>query len=84
MPGNEYLNLDGEQFSTSRGRVIGINTVLGAFQADAWRYVLTALAPETTDVEFTWQDFTDRVNNELVANLGEPRQSYAWLRLQTL
>ncbi len=70
VPGNEYLNLDGEQFSTSRGRVIGINTVLGAFQADAWRYVLTALAPETTDVEFTWQDFTDRVNNELVANWG--------------
>ena len=53
-----------------RGRVIGFNTVLDAFQADAWRYVLTALAPETNDVEFTWDDFIERVNSELVANFG--------------
>ncbi len=70
VPANEYLNLGGEQFSTSRGRVIGFNTVLAEFQADAWRYVLTALAPESSDVEFTWRDFVDRVNNELVANWG--------------
>ncbi|MCB0157787.1 MAG: methionine--tRNA ligase [Caldilineaceae bacterium] len=70
VPANEYLNLGGQQFSTSRGRVIGFNTVLAEFQADAWRYVLTALAPETSDVEFTWQDFMDRINNELVANWG--------------
>ena len=70
VPANEYLNLGGEQFSTSRGRVIGFNSVLKEFDADAWRYVLTALAPETSDVEFTWQDFMDRVNNELVANWG--------------
>lgn len=70
VPANEYLNLGGEQFSTSRGRVIGFNSVLREFDADAWRYVLTALAPETSDVEFTWQDFMDRVNNELVANWG--------------
>lgn len=70
VPASEYLNLGGEQFSTSRGRVIGFNTVLEAFQADAWRYVLTALAPEGNDVEFTWDDFIERVNNELVANFG--------------
>jgi len=70
VPANEYLNLGGEQFSTSRGRVIGINTVLAEFQPDAWRYVLTALAPESNDVEFTWQDFMTRVNSELVANWG--------------
>ncbi len=70
VPANEYLNLGGEQFSTSRGRVIGFNTVLDAFQPDAWRYVLTALAPETNDVEFTWDDFVERVNSELVANFG--------------
>jgi methionyl-tRNA synthetase len=70
VPANEYLNLGGAQFSTSRGRVIGFNSVLQEFQADAWRYVLTVLAPETSDVEFTWQDFMDRVNNELVANWG--------------
>ena len=70
MPANEYLNLGGGKFSTSRGNVIGWNTVLAEFQPDAWRYVLTAMAPETADVEFTWQDFMDRVNNELVANWG--------------
>lgn len=70
VPANEYLNLGGGKFSTSRGNVIGWNTVLAQFQPDAWRYVLTALAPETADVEFTWQDFMDRVNNELVANWG--------------
>ncbi len=70
VPANEYLNLGGEQFSTSRGRVIGFNTVLREFQPDAWRYVLTALAPETSDVEFTWHEFLERVNNELVANWG--------------
>jgi methionyl-tRNA synthetase len=70
VPANEYLNLHGGKFSTSRGNVIGWNTVLSEFQADAWRYVLTAMAPETADVEFTWQDFMDRINNELVANWG--------------
>ncbi len=70
VPANEYLNLGGEQFSTSRGRVIGFNSVLREFEPEAWRYVLTALAPETSDVEFTWREFLERVNNELVANWG--------------
>ena len=70
VPANEYLNLQGGKFSTSRGNVIGWNTVLEEFQPDAWRYVLTAMAPEGADVEFTWQDFMDRINNELVANWG--------------
>ena len=70
VPANEYLNLGAQKFSTSRGNVIGFNTILRDFQPDAVRYVLTAVAPETADVEFTWQDFMDRVNNELVANWG--------------
>jgi methionyl-tRNA synthetase len=70
VPANEYLNLGGGKFSTSRGRVIGINTVLREFQPEAWRYALTAMAPESADVDFTWQEFMDRVNNELVANWG--------------
>jgi methionyl-tRNA synthetase len=70
VPANEYLNLRGGKFSTSRGNVIGWNTVLREFQPEAWRYVLTVMAPETADVEFTWQEFMDRVNNELVANWG--------------
>jgi methionyl-tRNA synthetase len=70
VPANEYLSLGGDKFSTSRGRVIGFNSVLREFQPEAWRYVLTAMAPETADVDFTWQEFMDRVNNELVANWG--------------
>lgn len=70
VPANEYLSLGGDKFSTSRGRVIGFNTVLREFQPEAWRYVLTAMAPESADVDFTWQEFMDRVNNELVANWG--------------
>jgi methionyl-tRNA synthetase len=70
VPANEYLNLGGGKFSTSRGNVIGWNSIMEEFQPDAVRYVLTAQAPETSDVEFTWQDFMDRINNELVANWG--------------
>lgn len=70
VPANEYLTLGSGKFSTSRGNVIGFNTMLRHFQPDAVRYVLTAVAPESADVEFTWQDFLDRVNNELVANWG--------------
>ena len=70
VPANEYLNFGAQKFSTSRGNVIGFNSVLRDFQPDALRYVLTAVAPEASDVEFTWQDFMDRVNNELVANWG--------------
>ncbi len=70
VPANEYLNLGGGKFSTSRGNVIGFNSIMTEFQTDAVRYVLTAQAPETADVEFTWQDFMERINNELVANWG--------------
>lgn len=70
VPANEYLNIKGAKFSKSKGRIIGINDVLERYQPDAWRYVLTAMAPETGDVDFTWDDFVDRVNSELVANWG--------------
>ena len=70
VPANEFLNLRGGKFSTSRGNVIGWNTVMREFQPEAWRYVLAVMAPENSDVEFTWQEFMERVNNELVANWG--------------
>ncbi|GAB4319311.1 MAG: methionine--tRNA ligase [Candidatus Sumerlaeia bacterium] len=70
VPANEYLNMFGRKFSKSRGHTIGINDVLSRYQPDAWRYALTAMAPETADVDFTWDDFVDRVNNELLANWG--------------
>ncbi len=70
VPGNEYLNMKGRKFSKSRGNIIGILDVLERYQPDAWRYALTAAAPEGNDVDFAWEDFVDRVNGELVANWG--------------
>lgn len=70
VPANEYLNSYGRKFSKSRGAAITVLDVLERYQADAWRYVLTALAPETGDVDFTWDDFVEKVNSELVANWG--------------
>ena len=84
VPANEYLNFGGAQFSTSRGNVIGFNTVLEEFQADAWRYTLTAMAPETADSEFTWPDFVELVNNELVANWGNLVNRAVRFRVQTI
>lgn len=70
VPSNEYLNVRGEKFSKSRGRVIGIRDVLDRYQPDAWRYALTAMAPEGSDVDFTWEEFVQRVNSELIASWG--------------
>ncbi len=70
VPANEYLNSYGRKFSKSRGTSIGISDVLSRYQVDAWRYALVAIAPETGDVDFTWDDFVEKVNNELVANWG--------------
>lgn len=70
VPANEYLNSYGRKVSKSRGTAISALDVLQRYQSDAWRYTLTALAPETGDVDFTWDDFLEKVNNELVANWG--------------
>jgi len=61
VPANEYLNSSGRKFSKSRGNAIFINKMLEKYQSDAWRYVLTAIAPETADADFTWDDFLERV-----------------------
>ena len=70
VPANEYLTLGDFKFSSSFGNVISINEAAERYQVDAWRYALTAMAPETQDSEFTWQEFVRRVNTELVANWG--------------
>jgi methionyl-tRNA synthetase len=70
VPSNEYLNMKGRKFSKSRGNLLTMASVLDRYQADAWRYALTAMAPEGSDVDFTWDDFVERVNNELLANWG--------------
>ncbi len=56
---------------------------LSKYDPDALRFYLTAVAPETRDTEFAWEDFVERNNNELVAT-GEPGQPHAELCLQAL
>ncbi|GAB4134104.1 MAG: methionine--tRNA ligase [Raineya sp.] len=72
VPANEFLNLEDAKISTSRNWAVWLDEYLRDFEGkqDILRYVLTANAPETKDNNFTWKDFQDRNNNELVANLG--------------
>ncbi|MGX5820828.1 methionine--tRNA ligase [Chitinophaga lutea] len=72
VPANEFLNIEGEKVSTSRNWAVWVHDYVKDFpdQQDVLRYVLCATAPETKDNDFTWKDFQDRNNNELVANLG--------------
>ncbi|SHK91234.1 methionyl-tRNA synthetase [Chitinophaga jiangningensis] len=72
VPANEFLNLEGDKISTSRNWAVWVNDYICDFpdQQDVLRYVLTSTAPETKDNDFTWKDFQDRNNSELVANLG--------------
>ncbi len=72
VPGNEFLNLEGDKISTSRNWAVWLHEYLEDFpgKQDVLRYVLTANAPETKDNDFTWRDFQARNNNELVAVYG--------------
>lgn len=72
VPANEFLNLEGNKISTSRNWAVWLHEYLQDFpdKQDVLRYVLAANAPETKDNDFTWKDFQDRNNNELVAILG--------------
>ncbi len=72
VPANEFLNLEGDKISTSRDWAVWMNDYLRDFpgKQDVLRYVLTANAPETKDNDFTWKDFQNRNNNELVAVYG--------------
>jgi methionyl-tRNA synthetase len=72
VPANEFLNLEGNKISTSREWAVWLHEYLQDFpgKEDVLRYVLTSIAPETKDSEFTWKDFQMRNNNELVATLG--------------
>jgi len=72
VPANEFLNLEGEKLSTSRNHAVWLHEYLKEFpgKQDELRYVLTSILPETSDSEFTWKDYQARVNNELVAILG--------------
>ena len=72
VPANEFLNLEGQKISTSRNWAVWLNEYLEEMpnRKDELRYVLTSIAPETKDSEFTWKDYQTRVNSELVGILG--------------
>jgi len=72
VPANEFLNIEGDKVSTSRNWAVWVNDYLMDFpdQQDTLRYVLCANAPETKDNDFTWKDFQDRNNSELVNIFG--------------
>jgi methionyl-tRNA synthetase len=72
VPANEFLNLEGQKLSTSRGWAVWLHEYLEEFKdkQDELRYVLTSIAPETKDSEFTWKDYQTRVNSELVGIFG--------------
>ena len=72
VPANEFLNLEGDKISTSRNWAVWLHEYLEEFpeKQDELRYTLCSIAPESKDSEFTWKDYQDRVNNELVAILG--------------
>lgn len=70
VPANEYLNLEGEKFSTSRNYAVWLPDFLERYDPDPLRYYLTAIAPETKDADFKWEEFVLRNNSELVAAWG--------------
>ena len=88
---HEYLNFKGAKLSKSRVAFVEVPYFLSKYDPDPLRFYLTATAPETRDTEFSWEDFVERNNNELVAtwgNLGQrPREGtrvHAVVRVQAL
>ena len=72
VPANAFLNLEGDKLSTSRNWAVWLPEYLEEFpgKQDELRYVLTSLAPESRDSEFTWKDYQTRINNELLSIYG--------------
>ncbi len=72
VPANEFLNIEGDKVSTSRNWAVWVHEYIKDFPGceDVLRYVLCANAPETKDNDFTWKDFQDRNNSELVSIFG--------------
>ena len=70
VPANEYLNVEGRKLSKSRRWLIVMNDVLDRYDPDPWRYALAANAPESQDINFTWEEFVRRNNEELVSTWG--------------
>ncbi len=83
VPANEFMNIEGKQFSKSRNWAIWVPDILERYQADAIRYYVAATFPETHDSDFAWDGFLNRVNGELLAawgNLVNRMLSFAYKR----
>ncbi len=70
VPANEFLNLEGQKLSTSRGWAVWVHEYLKDFEPDLLRYVLGTGLPETKDADFSWKYFQDHVNGELADIFG--------------
>ena len=70
VPANEYLNLEGRQFSTSRNWAVWLPEYLDKYDPDPLRYVLTVNMPETSDSDFSWREYVRANNEELVSTYG--------------
>ncbi len=71
IPTRGHLILEGRSFSKSRKWYVSLREFLNQFPADYLRYHLTTITPDSqVDVNFDWQDFKDKINNELIANIG--------------
>ncbi|MCK5053843.1 MAG: methionine--tRNA ligase [Anaerolineales bacterium] len=70
VPSNEFMNIEGSQFSKSRNWAIWLPDILERYDPDAIRFYIAAAMPESRDTEFSWSDFVRRNNGELVAAWG--------------
>jgi methionyl-tRNA synthetase len=70
VPANEFFTIEGKKISGSRNWAVWVDDYLSRYDPDPLRYYLTAVAPETRDTDFAWDDFLHRNNDELVATWG--------------
>jgi methionyl-tRNA synthetase len=70
VPANEFLNLEGQKFSTSRNHAVWLHEALEVFPADYIRYGVASIMPENKDADFTWKEFQARINNDLADVFG--------------
>ncbi len=70
VPANEFMNVEGQKFSKSRNWAIWLPDILTRYDADAIRYTVAAALPESKDADWSWAEFVQRNNNELVAAWG--------------
>lgn len=70
LPANQYVNLEGKQFSKSKGWYVESDEAIAQFGPDALRFYLTSLIPDSSDSSFTWKGFELKINSELANNIG--------------